>query len=192
MTGKKDSRHATAPALDWIARHAAGTPAGRSVLDLACGGGRHGRLYLARGCAVTFADIDTNGVDDLRERSDATVLEADLEDGPWPFEAESFDIVVVTNYLWRPRLDRLLRTVRRDGELLYQTFARGNEAYGKPSNPDFLLREGELRDRTAANFDTVAYAHGPTERPKPGIVQYIHARRMDRPYEVPDIGGGDA
>ena len=66
----------------------------------------------------------------------------DLESGAWPLAGEAFDAIVVTNYLHRPLFPLLLDALADDGVLLYETFARGNEAYGRPTNPDFLLRTG--------------------------------------------------
>jgi len=170
------------PALPWIADLARQASARDSVLDLACGSGRHGRLFLAAGGAVTFTDIDLSGVEDLADHPQATLRKADLENRPWPFQPETFDVVLVTNYLWRPRLDALLRTVRPGGRLLYQTFALGNERFGKPSNPDFLLREDELPDATTPNFDILDYFHGETRAPKPAVIQRLHAVRRTTPY----------
>src|SRR5690606_31858297 len=98
------------------------------VLDLACGGGRHGRLFLARGHAVTFLDRDLGGVADLAGDPAASLIEADLEkDGPWPLAERQFAGIVVTNYLWRPLFPLLIAALQPGGILLYETFARGNE-----------------------------------------------------------------
>ncbi len=183
MTSENKPDHrAPTPPMSWIADLARQIATPKDVLDLACGSGRHGRLFLAAGCAVTFADINLGGVEDLSGDPQATLLRADLENQPWPFGPESFDLVVVTNYLWRPRLDALLRTVRPGGALLYQTFAVGNERFGKPSNPDFLLREGELKQAAAPNFDIADYFHGETQDPKPAVIQRLHAVRRTDPY----------
>ncbi|MDX1712103.1 MAG: methyltransferase domain-containing protein, partial [Rhodovibrionaceae bacterium] len=127
-----------------MVRFAPLAPAGE-VLDLACGGGRHGRLFLERGHPVTFVDRDTSALADLGARGDAEIIEADLEDGAaFPLAGRRFACVVVTNYLYRPILPTILDCVGSGGLLIYETFARGNERFGKPSNPDFLLRPGEL------------------------------------------------
>ena len=183
MTSQNKPDHRTpVPPLPWIATLASQAAGRESVLDLACGSGRHGRLFLRAGCAVTFTDIDLGGVGDLASDPKATLYQADLEGGSWPFEPESFDLVVVTNYLWRPRLDALLRTVRPGGALLYQTFAVGNERFGKPSNPAFLLREGELKQAAAPNFEIAGYFHGETQSPKPAVIQRLHAVRRTGSY----------
>lgn len=183
MTGKKLNHHKSMAPLPWIAERAASCTGSETVLDLACGAGRHGRCFLEYECTVTFCDIDVSKVVDLREASSATVMEADLEAQPWPFGASvTFDLVVVANYLWRPTLNALFQLVRPGGELLYQTFGVGNGRFGKPSNPDFLLKEGELLRLSAPNFEQVDYFHGEVDHPKPAIIQRLHARRSNRPY----------
>lgn len=145
----------------WVVRFAPLADGG-PVLDLACGGGRHGRLFLARGQSVLFLDRNVDAVADLRGRSGAEILCADLEDGsPWPLAGRQFATIVVTNYLYRPGFDDLLAALAPDGMLVYETFARGNEAYGRPRNPDHLLEDGELlRLAEKARLSVVAYEHG--------------------------------
>ncbi|CUW40895.1 putative SAM-dependent methyltransferases [Magnetospirillum sp. XM-1] len=141
----------------WIARFAALVPAGGTVLDLACGGGRHSRLFLDLGHKVTALDRD---VAQARLAEGAELIAADLEDGsPWPLAGRSFDAVVVTNYLWRPLFPAILASLKPGGVLLYETFAAGNEKFGRPANPDHLLRRGELLD-LARDLTVVAYEDG--------------------------------
>ena len=128
------------PAFPWIVRFAPLARQGAPVLDLACGSGRHARLFLERGHPVTAVDVDLSGLEDLREHPALELVQADLEDAPWPLPGRRFGVVVVTNYLWRPLFPMILDAVDDGGMLLYETFALGNEAYGRPSNPDFLLR----------------------------------------------------
>lgn len=116
------------------------------MLDLACGGGRHGRLFLQRGHRVTFVDRDLSGVADLRGQDRAELIEADIEAGPWPLAGRQFESVVVTNYLWRPLFPQIAAALAPQGVLIYETFMAGNERFGKPSNPDFLLQSYELLD----------------------------------------------
>jgi SAM-dependent methyltransferase len=126
----------------WIVRWAGIiAPRGR-VLDLACGAGRHVRLLAALGHRVTAVDRNREALD--RCEGAAETIEADLERAPWPLPGQQFDAVVVTNYLWRALLPHVVDSVAPGGLLLYETFARGNERFGKPSNPDFLLSVGEL------------------------------------------------
>jgi SAM-dependent methyltransferase len=134
----------------WVERFAplvtSGGSAGSNVLDLACGGGRHGRLFLENGHKVSFLDRDLSGVADLRAHANADLIEADIETGPWPLDGKQYDAVVVTNYLWRPLLPQIAAALKPGGVLIYETFMRGNERFGKPSNPDFLLAPHELLD----------------------------------------------
>lgn len=138
--------HGSGTPSPWVERFAGLVTSGGKVLDLACGGGRHGRLFLDRGHAVTFLDRDLSGVTDLRGDARAELIEADLENGPWPLAGRQFDAVVVTNYLWRPLKPAIAAALAPTGVLIYETFMAGNERFGKPSNPDFLLQPHELLD----------------------------------------------
>jgi SAM-dependent methyltransferase len=160
-----------------VLRFAGRVPPG-GVADIACGGGRHGRLFLERGHPVTFVDIDVSGVTDLTGKPGAEIVEADLErGGAWPLEGRRFAGVVVTNYLWRPILPKVVDLVAPGGLLIYETFARGNEAYGRPRNPDFLLRPGELIEAVRGRLTVIAYGQQTVAEPKPAVVQHIAARR---------------
>lgn len=162
----------------WVARFSDLVPAGGRVLDVACGGGRHARSFLQQGHPVTVVDRDTSGVADLGEHQNVEILEFDLEAGkPWPFAGRVFEGVVVTNYLWRPILADIVASVAPGGVLLYETFARGNEQFGHPRNPDFLLRPGELLDAVRGELRVVAYEDRIVEEPDPKAVQRIAAVR---------------
>lgn len=165
--------HADLPASPWIQRWTPLLPPGATVLDLACGQGRHMRWFHARGHAVTGVDRDRQALDSLQDLGER--LCADLENGPWPLPGRQFDAVVVTHYLWRPLWQRLLDSVAPGGLLLYETFAQGNEAFGRPSRPDFLLAPGELL-QVCAGWDIVAYEQGLLRQPD-RVVQRIAARR---------------
>ncbi|NMG75130.1 methyltransferase domain-containing protein [Aromatoleum diolicum] len=151
-------------------------PAG-TVLDYACGGGRHARWLARQGFAVEAVDRDTDALASLNGVPGITTRLADLEDGPWPFEGRSFDAIVVTNYLYRPRLDAMLRCLKPGGVLIYETFMIGHERFGRPSNPEFLLQPGELLQRLAEGFTVVAFEQGEVEHPRPSVVQRICAVR---------------
>ncbi|MBB4267888.1 class I SAM-dependent methyltransferase [Roseospira visakhapatnamensis] len=171
----------------WITRFAALIRPGGTVLDVACGGGRHARWLLDRGFHLTLVDRDTTAVADLADRAD--VIAADLEDGtPWPLAGRRFDAVVVTNYLFRPLLSRLVESVAPGGVLLYQTFAVGNERWSRPRDPDHLLRPGELLTAVAGRLQVVAFEQGIVQRPgrdRPAVVQSLCAAATDQPLAVP-------
>ncbi len=164
---------APAPA---IVRWAPLVPTGGPVLDVAAGSGRHTRLFLARGHAVTAVDRDTTVLRGIGHPN-LTVVEADLEIGPWPFAGRTFAGVVVVNYLWRPLLPAIIASVAPGGVLLYETFAVGHERFGRPRNPDFLLREGELLDAVRGELDVRAYESGPEGEPAVAVRQRMCAVR---------------
>jgi len=141
------------------------------VLDVACGSGRHLRWLAEQGFRVTGIDRDAEALAALH--STGRTLVADIENAPWPLAGERFDAVVVTNYLWRPLWPVLLASLAAGGVLTYETFAVGNEAFGKPSNPDFLLRAGELLE-ACQGLHVVAYEDGVLDAP-PRRVQRIAA-----------------
>ena len=156
-------------------RFAALLAPGASVLDLACGSGRHVRVLAARGHTVHAVDRDEQALEPLR--GIANVLVTDLEADAWPFAAQKFGGVIVTNYLWRPLLPHVVSAVASSGVLIYETFALGNETVGKPRNPEFLLRPGELLDAVRPALRVVAYEDGFVRTPKPAYVQRICAVR---------------
>ncbi|MGB0670468.1 MAG: class I SAM-dependent methyltransferase [Rhodospirillales bacterium] len=164
---------------DWVMRFLPLVAAGGRVLDLACGGGRHGRAFLGAGYTVVLVDKDCQAVGDLAGNPKAQILTADLEDGsPWPLRGETFDAVCVVNYLHRPLFPVLIDSLRPGGVLIYETFARGNEAFARPRNPDHLLRAGELLEWVSGRLQVVAFEHGiRTDGPLPGVIQRIAAVR---------------
>lgn len=165
-------------ASPWIIRFAHLVPAGARVLDLACGGGRHARLFAARGCAVEAVDRDSAALRQMEGVAGITTRCADLEAGAWPYAPDMFGAIVVTNYLFRPHLEAMTHSLTTGGVLLYETFAIGNESYGRPSNPDFLLASGELLALSgAAQLRVAAYEEGYVHSPKPAVVQRIAAVR---------------
>jgi SAM-dependent methyltransferase len=181
------SGHDSGGPFPWIVRFAPLVPQGAAVLDLACGAGRHARLFLERGHPVTAVDLDVSGLDDLRGHPQLEIMQADLESAPWPLPGRRFGAVVVTNYLWRPLFPVILDAVADGGMLLYETFAHGNEAHGRPSNPDFLLAPGELIEVVRDHLQIVAYEHGYLERPRPAIKQRLCAVRTEQPAPL-DVG----
>jgi SAM-dependent methyltransferase len=164
----------------WVLRFASLVPVGGAVLDLAAGGGRHARLFRGRGHPVTAVDRDAGGLADLRGDPGVEIIEQDLEDGsPFPFKGREFAGVVVTNYLHRPILADIVAVVAPGGALIYETFARGQERFGRPGNPDFLLKPGELLDAVRGSLRVAAYEDLIVDDPDPRAIQRIAAVRAD-------------
>jgi SAM-dependent methyltransferase len=163
------------PPSPWVRRFTPLIPADGRVLDVACGAGRHARLLADRGYRVEAVDRDREALETLKAVPAITTRIVDLETDPWPYQVADFDGVVVTNYLYRPRFDALIDALKPSGVLIYETFMVGNEALGKPSNPDFLLNPGELIDRLHTRLTVVAFEQGRVDRPRPAFVQRICA-----------------
>jgi SAM-dependent methyltransferase len=167
----------------WVRRFIPLIRSGGRVLELAAGAGRHTRLLLDMGFRVTAVDRDIAGVRAL-----------DLETGP-PESAlgplGGFDGIVVTNYLHRPLFAPIAAALAPNGVLIYETFARGNERFGRPHNPDFLLRRGELIKAFAA-LSVVAFEEGEVGRPRPAVIQRIAALAgpLGRLPEAADLDTG--
>ena len=150
----------------WVVRWAPLIARG-PVLDVACGGGRHARFFAGKRLAVVAVDREEQSIPGVK------FVRADLENGnPWPFDKQRFGGIVVTNYLHRPLFPRLAACLEEGGVLIYETFMAGNERYGKPSNPDFLLRPGELLE-AFAGLGVVAFEQGSGAGARPAVVQRI-------------------
>ena len=166
------------PPSPWVVRHAQSIPARGKVLDLACGSGRHARFLAGLGYPVLAVDRDAEALAGLSTIEGITTRLLDLEGEEWPLAGQVFDGIVVTNYLWRPRLPDVLALLAPGGALIYETFMVGNAAYGKPTNPAFLLQAGELRQlAAAAGLREVDYAEGYVASPKPAMRQAVCAIR---------------
>jgi SAM-dependent methyltransferase len=160
----------------WVTRWARLIPQG-AVLDLASGRGRHARHLASLGHEVLALDRDREALAALAGVPGVQTLCADLEAGSWPLAGRSFAGIVVCNYLHRPLLPRLADSLEPGGVLIYETFAVGNERYGRPSNPAFLLRPGELLEAFGNSLTVVAFEQGLVSSPKPAVVQRICAAR---------------
>lgn len=175
------------PPSPWITRFAPlmrtldpsdGRP--RRALDVACGRGRHVRWLLAQGYQVTAVDRDAQALAALPvAHPHLTPIEADIENGPWPLPGKRFDVVVVTNYLWRPLLPTIVASVAPGGVLLYETFAQGNETVGRPARADFLLAPGELL-RACEGLRVVAYEDGFLDAPARFVQRIAAVRELPR------------
>ena len=174
----------------WVRRFAPLAPEGGLVLDLGAGNGRHGRYFLDRGHPIVAVDRDVSALVDLAGSPGAEIIEADLEtggpvfDGDGPLAGRTFAAIVAVNYLYRPLMDGLIGALESGGVLIYETFARGNEQFQKPRNPDQLLEQGELLRLCQGRLQVVAYEHGLVEVAEiPGVKQRISA--------VNDLGASD-
>ena len=139
------------------------------VLDVASGPGRHARHFAARGLEVVAVDRERQEIPGIG------FVQADLENGTaWPFAGQRFGAIVVTNYLHRPLFKTIADSLSEGGVLIYETFMIGNERFGRPSNPDFLLRPGELAE-AFASLSILGFEQGEVQRPKPAMTQRLCA-----------------
>ena len=162
----------------WVVRWTANVAGGSSVLDVACGTGRHSRLLAARGCNVTAVDRDPSAARALANEPRVDFIEANIEVASWPLPGRRFDTIIVTNYLYRPLFAALKGALAPEGLLIYETFAVGNAAFGRPSNPDYLLRPRELLDEFGSDMRVLGFEDGFVEQPKPAMVQRIAVRNI--------------
>jgi len=174
MACKPQIRNRAAPSA-WIVRFSDRVPEGAPVLDLACGGGRHAVHFLSLGHPVLAVDRDLSKIADL-DHPGLSRLETDLEGAQWPLVGRTFGGVVVTNYLYRPLMSHIVASVAPGGVLIYETFALGNEKFGKPANPEYLLRPGELLDGVQGRLRVLAYEDLTISEPRPRCVQRLCAR----------------
>ncbi len=166
------------PASPWVQRFAPLIVPGGTVLDVACGSGRHSRYLAGLGFDVLAVDKDEAALASLAGVPGIRTLQADLEAKAWPLGVRQFDAIVVTNYLWRPLFPMLLASVSDRGVLVFETFMVGNEAFGRPHNPAFLLRPGELLEVISRRLSPVAFEQGEVESPRPAMLQRLCAVRL--------------
>lgn len=171
------SHHDVETPSAWVCRWAEHIPSGGRVLDLACGNGRHARWLAARGHPVEAVDRDAALMAELDTVPGITTRCADLESGPWPYAEQTFAGIVVVNYLHRPLFPHLLAAIAPGGVLIYETFAEGNARFGRPSNPNFLLRHGELLEVVRGSLRVLGYEDICVSDPRPAMVQRICAVR---------------
>jgi len=173
----------------WIERFAHLVPPGARVLDLACGYGRHARFFAARGARVVAVDRDAAALATIEGTPGIDTRCADLEGADWPFADQGFDAIVVNHYLHRPLFPYLRAALRTDGTLLYETFAEGNAAFGRPANPAFLLRRDELLTEAAKGLPplrVIAFEQGFVEMgDKAAVIQRLAAVGAGRAWPPP-------
>ena len=173
--------HGQEPTSAWVARWSHLLAAGSSVLDIACGHGRHMRHFAALGHSVIGIDRNPDAIAAVTPFGQSIC--ADIENGPWPLSGQTFGGVIVTNYLWRPLWPQILASVASGGVLIYETFAAGNETVGKPSRSDFLLQPGELL-MACKDLRVIAFEEGFLVQPA-RFVQRIAAVRAPYPSHAP-------
>lgn len=159
----------------WVTRFASLVAASGTVLDYACGGGRHAHFLAGTGRKVVAVDRDAGALAGLDRMDRIRALELDLEGEVWPLAGLRVDAIVVTNYLHRPRFAQLLDLLEDGGVLIYETFMRGNERFGRPRSPEFLLEPGELLERLGNAFSIVAFEQGEIGDPPTAVVQRVCA-----------------
>jgi len=177
-----DLLHGTEPPSDWVKRWSHLVKAQGTVLDVACGHGRHAWWFYRLNHTLTLVDRSQAAMDAIAIAAPTcNKVVADIENGPWPLTGRQFDAVVVTNYLWRPLMPTLLASLAPGGVLIYETFTAGNETVGKPSRADFLLRPGELL-QVCKDLRVVAFEDGFIQsagNTSPRFAQRIVAVRED-------------
>ncbi|HBK43856.1 MULTISPECIES: methyltransferase domain-containing protein [unclassified Polynucleobacter] len=177
-------------ASPWVRRFAQVIPKDGRVLDLACGAGRHTALLASLGHQILAVDQDISALEPL-QISSIQIQALDLEGSDWPLLNQQFSAIVVTNYLYRPFLDQLPKMLTEGGVLIYETFADGNAEFGKPSNPNFLLKPGELLALAQhSGLKVIAYEDIYLDQPKPAMVQRICAVKGHLKGYVPLQFGG--
>ncbi|MFZ1548143.1 MAG: class I SAM-dependent methyltransferase [Candidatus Nitrotoga sp.] len=159
----------------WICRYAQLIRKGGHVLDLACGSGRHTRWLAANHWQVNAVDRDEAALVRLQQLPNVSTTIADLENDIWPYSDHRFDGIVVSRYLHRPLLPQLIESLNTGGVLIYETFMDGNERFGRPKNPDFLLRSNELLEFFFPHLTVIAYQQGEFQEPGPTVMQRICA-----------------
>jgi len=176
------THHGLEPPSGWVKRWAHLLPSNESVvdheslqvLDLACGHGRH--MQFLAGLGHTVLGVDRNAEALKTASQGGETRQADIENAEWPLEGRSFKGVVVTNYLWRDLFPQLLNSVAEGGVLIYETFSQGNQVFGKPSRPEFLLQPGELL-QLCSDLKTVAFEEGFVPSPD-RLIQRVVAIRV--------------
>jgi SAM-dependent methyltransferase len=175
VTRRQENKRTTSQPSPWVERHAGLIRPDGEVLDLACGNGRHARYLASLHKRVTAVDIDVSGAAALADQDRIEVIAADLEQDAWPLAKREFDGVVVVNYLYRPHFPLLIHALRDGGVLIFDTFARGHEKFGRPRNPAFLLEPGELLAAFSPSLSVIAYDYGEVSEPERAVRQRLCA-----------------
>lgn len=162
---------------EWLLNHAQHIKPAGSVLDVAAGSGRNTRWLAQQGYKVEAVDRDQQALESMQGVENIHLHITDIENADWPYSGQEFDAILVCRYLHRPLFPLILQSLAPQGVLIYETFMQGHEAYGRPSNPDFLLRENELLEVFKNDLEVIAFEQGYFEKPKPGMLQRICAKK---------------
>jgi SAM-dependent methyltransferase len=165
------------PPSSWIVKYAQLIPKKGRILDLACGSGRHAIWLAKQGYQVDAFDSDAKALANMKGIGNINVSIVDFESDDWPGSDQRYDGIIVSRYLYRPLLSRLAGLLNPGGILIYETFMAGNERYGKPSNPDFLLLPNELLETYSPLLSIIAFEQGEVEMPRPAVTQRICAKK---------------
>ena len=118
-----------------------------NLLDFASGNGRNCIHLSKKNIIVTAIDKDQEKLNKYKNFENINTICFDLETAEkWPLFREYYDVIIVVNYLYRPKIKKLISLLKKDGFLFYETFSLGNEKYSSPKNPNFLLKNRELLD----------------------------------------------
>lgn len=120
---------------------------GKQALDIACGMGRHSKYLASLGFEVDALDISSVALEQLNDIPHIHAKEVDFDTYTLP--KEKYDLIVCTYYLERKLFPQMIEALKPNGIILFETFLHHPDNERAPSNPAFMLKEGELE----ATFD---------------------------------------
>ncbi len=156
------------------------------ALDLPMGEGRNAIYLATRGFDVDGVDADPHRVSRARAASrqlgaPIRAVVGNVEDGTYIIPIETYDVIIVFNFLHRPLINDIREGVVPGGVVVYQTYTAAQARLGRPKNPDHLLAPGELK-QLFAGWETLAYREltGPARAGGPlRAIAGIVARKPD-------------
>jgi SAM-dependent methyltransferase len=181
---EQTSHNTVSEPSEWVRRYAPLIKQGGRILDLAAGSGRNARWLAEQGYLVEAVDRDAAALDSMQGLANISLQLADLENAAWPYGNQRFDGIVVCRYLYRPLLSLLAASLATQGVLIYETFMAGHEAYGRPQNPEFLLRPNELLQAFVPELTPVAFEQGLITNPQTAVIQRICLVKDSTPVAI--------
>ena len=152
---------------------------GSEVLDLACGSGRNGLALTESDMKVTFVDNSESALAEVftkiqgKNRHKHQCLRVDLEDGKSSlFDTRRFDAILVFNYLHRPLFPKIKSALSKGGLIFYETFTTEQKLFGRPKNPNYLLRDNELLENFEG-WEIIDYFQGVKLYPQRAIASLV-------------------